>query len=130
MRRHFAKVEFSRSPMRNALGLSFVLCAASLLTGQTAPAGGNKPADESAAAGNQKLVVSEPNTLMSEEKIPMGARVYIAPMANGFDNYITAGLQQKKVPIVVVADRSKAEFEISGVAETDKAGWAKMLFMG
>src|SRR5207237_3535717 len=68
--------------------------------------------------------------LMSEEKIPMGARVYIAPIANGFDNYITAGLQQKKVPVVVVADRGNAEFEITGVAETDKAGWAKMLFLG
>jgi hypothetical protein len=78
----------------------------------------------------QKLVASEPGALISEEKIPSGARVYVAPMVNGFDNYIAAGLQQKKVPVVVVADRGKAEFEITGVAETDKAGWAKMLFLG
>ncbi|HYY68447.1 MAG TPA: hypothetical protein VE734_01840 [Terriglobales bacterium] len=67
---------------------------------------------------------------MSDERIPSGARVYVASMINGFDNYVTAGLQQKKVPLVVVADRSKAEYEITGIAETDKAGWAKMLFMG
>jgi hypothetical protein len=88
-----------------------------------------KPAPQAAVA-EQKLVASEPGALISEEKIPAGARVFVAPMANGFDNYITAGLQQKKVPVVVVADRNKADFEISGVAETDKAGWAKMLFMG
>jgi hypothetical protein len=67
---------------------------------------------------------------MSDERIPSGARVYVAPMANGFDNYVIAGLQKKKVPVVVVADRGKAEFEVTGIAETDKAGWAKMLFMG
>ena len=87
-------------------------------------------ASSSVVTAPQKLVVSEPNTLMSEERIPSGARVYVAPMSNGFDNYVVAGLQQKKVPVIVVADRSKAEFEITGIAETDKAGWAKMLFMG
>jgi hypothetical protein len=81
-------------------------------------------------AADHKLVESEPNTLMSEERIPSGARVYIAPMANGFDNYVIAGIQKKKVPVVVVADRSKAEFEVTGIADTDKAGWAKMLFLG
>lgn len=80
---------------------------------------------------NQKdLKNTEPNALIGEEKIPSGARVFIAPMVNGFDNYIAAALQQKKVQLIVVADRKKAEFEITGIAETDKAGWAKMLFMG
>jgi hypothetical protein len=83
-----------------------------------------------AVKAEQKLVAAEPGALISDERIPSGARVYVAPMSNGFDNYVTAGLQKKKVHVVVVADRSKAEFEISGVAETDKAGWAKMLFMG
>ena len=32
--------------------------------------------------------------------------------------------------MVIVQDRGKADFEISGVTETDKAGWAKMLFLG
>jgi hypothetical protein len=78
----------------------------------------------------QKLVADEPGVLMSQEKLYSGARIYIAPMQNGFDNYIVAGLQQKKVPVVVVAIREKADYEITGVAETDKAGWAKMLFIG
>lgn len=81
-------------------------------------------------AKEQKLAVEEPGTLISEEKLYSGARIYVAPMLNGFDNYIVAGLQQKKVPVVVVALREKAEYEITGIAETDKAGWAKMLFIG
>ncbi|HET7441524.1 MAG TPA: hypothetical protein VFJ47_09495, partial [Terriglobales bacterium] len=35
-----------------------------------------------------------------------------------------------KVPIVLVTDRDKADYELSGVSDTDKAGWAKMLFLG
>jgi hypothetical protein len=64
------------------------------------------------------------------KKLPAGSRIYVAPMEGGFETFIVAGLQQKKVPVIVVADRTKAEFEISGVSESDKAGWAKMLFMG
>jgi hypothetical protein len=30
----------------------------------------------------------------------------------------------------VVTDKTKADYEITGIANTEKAGWAKMLFMG
>jgi len=62
--------------------------------------------------------------------IPVGSRVFVAPMDNGFEIYVIAGLQQKKVPLIVVMDRSKADFEISGVSESERANWSKMLFMG
>ena len=62
-------------------------------------------------------------------KIPSGARIYVAPMG-GFENYVIAGIINKKVAIVLVTDRDKAEYEIRGSAETERAGWAKMLFMG
>ena len=116
------------------------ICVAQQVPAQQQPAATQSPVAEDKAApavektppaaAQQQLVASEPNTLLSQEKIPSGAKVYVAPMVNGFDNYIVAGLQQKKVPVIVVADRSKADYEITGVAETDKAGWAKMLFMG
>lgn len=64
------------------------------------------------------------------KKLPAGSKIFVAPMAGGFETFVIAGLQQKKVPVIVVADRAKADFEISGVSESDKAGWAKMLFMG
>ena len=62
-------------------------------------------------------------------KIESGSKIFIAPMG-GFENYVTAGIIKKNVPVVVVADRDKAEYEIRGSAETEKAGWAKMLFIG
>jgi hypothetical protein len=67
---------------------------------------------------------------VNNAKIPAYAKVYVAPMLGGFENYIIAGLRNKKVPLTVVVDRSKAEYEISGVSESEKAGWAKMLFLG
>lgn len=63
-------------------------------------------------------------------KIPSYAKVYVAPIVGGFENYIIAGLRNKKVPLTVVVDRSKADYEISGVSDSEKAGWAKMLFIG
>lgn len=67
---------------------------------------------------------------VNNAKIPSYAKVFVAPMVGGFENYIIAGLRNKKVPLTVVVDRSKADYEISGVSESEKAGWAKMLFIG
>lgn len=67
---------------------------------------------------------------VNNAKIPANAKIYVAPMAGGFENYIIAGLRNKRVPLTVVVDRSKADYEISGVSDSEKAGWAKMLFMG
>jgi hypothetical protein len=102
-------------------------------TSQPGPAPSSTEEKKTSTADGPPQVPLAPidsNTLISKERIPYGARVYVAPMANGFDNYVIAGIQQKKVPIIIVADRSRAEFEITGIAETDKAGWAKMLFLG
>jgi len=38
-------------------------------------------------------------------------------------------IMKKNVPVIVVTSREKADYEITGIAESDKAGWAKMLFM-
>lgn len=126
--------------MRKTAQIVLALCATAVWAQQPQAPADKKPPEQSTAQADastqtsasveQKLVSTEPNTLTSREKIPSGARVYVAPMANGFENYIIAGIQQKKVPVVVVADRSKAEFEVTGVSDTDKAGWAKMLFLG
>lgn len=67
---------------------------------------------------------------VNNAKIPSYSKVYVAPIVGGFENYIIAGLRNKKVPLTVVMDRSKADYEISGVSDSEKAGWAKMLFIG
>lgn len=62
-------------------------------------------------------------------KVPSGSKIYVAPMG-GFESYIVAGIMKKKVPVSIVADRDKADFEINGTAESQKAGWAKIMFTG
>ncbi|HKS72726.1 MAG TPA: hypothetical protein VJQ82_05975, partial [Terriglobales bacterium] len=87
---------------------------------------GSLQAQEEVLAPNPALTAGDPGG----KKITAGSKVFVAPMDNGFETYVIAGLQQKKVPLIVVMDRNKADFEISGVSESEKAGWAKMLFMG
>ncbi|HXA85380.1 MAG TPA: hypothetical protein VNZ47_09910 [Candidatus Dormibacteraeota bacterium] len=108
-----------------------------------ASASGNAPADaqakpkndDSADTRNPKTSTtaaptSAPNhTPVSGIKIPSGSKIYVAPMG-GFESYVVAGIMKKKVPVSIVADREKADFEIKGAAESQKAGWAKIMFMG
>lgn len=64
-----------------------------------------------------------------DKTIPNGAKVYIASM-NGYETYLTAALAKKKVPVTVVPTKENADFEITGAAESKKAGAAKIILMG
>ena len=46
-------------------------------------------------------------------RIPIGARVFLQPM-DGFETFLAAAFATIRVPIVVVGDRDKADFEMSG----------------
>jgi hypothetical protein len=106
-------------------------------TSGTAPADAQaKPKnDDTADSKNPKTppaaaATTAPNhTPVSGIKIPSGSRIYVAPMG-GFESYVVAGIMKKKVPVSIVADRDKADYEIKGAAESEKAGWAKIVFMG
>jgi hypothetical protein len=62
--------------------------------------------------------------------IPGGSRIYVADINGlpGFENNLVAAFQKKRVNLIVVADRSQADFEINGFAENQKAAWAKIIF--
>jgi hypothetical protein len=62
--------------------------------------------------------------------IPAGSKVYVADINGlpGFENNLVAAFQKKRVDLIVVADRSQADFEINGFAGNQKAGWAKIIF--
>src|SRR5919204_6578612 len=62
--------------------------------------------------------------------IPKGAKLFIAPMPDNFDEYLKTAIQKKSVPVTVVDKREDAEFEITGYSETQKAGTAKKIIMG
>ena len=66
--------------------------------------------------------------LSAPKAIPQGAKVFVAPM-NGYETYIKAAIQKKKLPLVIVEQRDQADFEISGSAESQKAGTAKKVIM-
>ena len=80
----------------------------------------------SSGSNNQSVVrkVTDPTY------IPGGSRVYVADINGlpGFENNLVAAFQKKRVNLIVVADRSQADFEINGFAENQKAGWAKIIF--
>jgi hypothetical protein len=66
---------------------------------------------------------------VGQQPIAAGSKVYIEPM-NGFETYMAAAIQKKKVPLIVVSDETVADYVMTGTAEHQKAGWAKVAFTG
>ena len=62
-------------------------------------------------------------------RIAPGSKIYIEA-ADGFDTYLAAALEKKKVPLTIIATKDKADYELTGVSDHEKAGWAKMVFAG
>ncbi|HKX31185.1 MAG TPA: hypothetical protein VJ302_26080 [Blastocatellia bacterium] len=79
------------------------------------------------AAANQQPAAADQKAVGTETIIPSGSKVYVAPMG-GFETYLIAALAKKKVPLMVVTRREDADFEIVGNNESQKAGWAKIIF--
>jgi hypothetical protein len=61
--------------------------------------------------------------------LPKGAKVFIAPMDDNFQEFLIAAFKGKKVPLTIVDDKAKADFEITGHSETQKASTAKKVIM-
>lgn len=66
----------------------------------------------------------------ADSRIPKGARFFIGPIEDGYDIYLAAAMYKKQVPIIIVTDKTKADFELSGATESERAGWAKTIFLG
>jgi hypothetical protein len=52
------------------------------------------------------------------EHLISGANIFIEPM-KGFEDYLAAAIHTKHVPLVVVTEKDKADFTISGSASGD-----------
>jgi len=59
-----------------------------------------------------------------------GAKVFINSMPDSFDMFLKSALSKKKVPLTIVDSKEKADLEMTGTSETQKAGAAKKIFMG
>lgn len=66
----------------------------------------------------------------ADRAIPAGSKIFVNSMKDDFDKDLIAAIQAKKVPVEVVTEKEKADFEISGTSESKKAGAAKILIMG
>ncbi|HZR22728.1 MAG TPA: hypothetical protein VFA59_04015, partial [Vicinamibacterales bacterium] len=75
-------------------------------------------------------VFAQAATADTDTRIPPGSRLYIAPIEGGYDTYLAAAIHSKQVPLILVTDRAKADFELSGVTESERASWAKIAFLG
>jgi hypothetical protein len=64
------------------------------------------------------------------QKIAKGSKVFVAPIADGYETYLKDAIASKKVPVEIVANREQAEYEITGTAESQKASAAKKIIMG
>ena len=113
--------------------ISLSLACLALLTlgvlAQTAPPTSAAPGAAPAVAKPSEVVDKAAPTTLSKEKIPAGAKIYIAPL-NGYESFISAAIIKKETPVIVVNSADKADYTITGVSESVQAGWAKMLFLG
>ena len=90
------------------------------------------PTEPTTSPAPVAIPVGQPSAAPSgpvSTKIVSGSKVYITPM-DGFESYLAAALNKKKVPLVAVGDPAFADYIISGTSQDKKAGWAKIVFMG
>jgi hypothetical protein len=62
------------------------------------------------------------------EPVASGGKVYINSM-DGFGSYVAAAFRVKAVPLAIVANRAVADYEVVGNSDSQKAGWAKVIFL-
>jgi hypothetical protein len=84
--------------------------------------------DEAKNEGAKKQEAKAPEKTTESKKIPANAKVFLAPMG-GFEEDLKTAIEKKKVPIVLVTDKEKADYEISGTSDSEKAGVAKKVIM-
>ncbi len=84
------------------------------------------------------MAAQSSTTPFEAQLIPRNAKIYIAPFKSentekpvqGFETYMAAALRKKEVPLIIVADRAQADFEINGTADKKGAGTAKKILLG
>jgi hypothetical protein len=86
-------------------------------------------ASKSASAGSETSKTA-PAGSETSKVIPAASKVFINPINDGFEKNLIAAFEVKKVPLEIVTEKEKADFEISGISESKKAGAAKILLMG
>ncbi|MFN2512511.1 MAG: hypothetical protein ABR568_13965 [Pyrinomonadaceae bacterium] len=119
--------------MRIILSVVLLTTFCMLCLAQEKPLPSSSGSVQDVTVGSMAGVTSVPSDPFLAQRIPLNSKVYIAPFKSeeasrpveGFETYMAAALRKKGVPIIMVADRSQADFEITGSADKKGAGWAK-----
>jgi hypothetical protein len=80
-------------------------------------------------AKNQDSNKQNAKSLETSRKIPPNAKFFLGPMG-GFEEDLKTAIAKKKVPVVLVTDKEKADYEITGTSDTEKASAAKKVLLG
>lgn len=63
-----------------------------------------------------------------DKVIAKGSNIYVEA-EKGFDIYLTAALQKKKVPVQVVDSKERADYVLVGNSSHEEKGWASKVFL-
>lgn len=116
------------------LALSFVMFAVSITMAQFS----GSSMQYQGSAHQSTYPERPPDDPFKARLIPRNSKICIAPIraedpnkpqAEGFESYLAAALRKKNVPLLIIADRSQADFIIEGTADQKGAGWAKKLIL-
>ena len=112
--------------MKKLLGIAFV---AVILCGICVA---QQESSSQAQAAGANTVATAKDSKPAEDSlvIPKGAKVFIAPMPDNFNEFIRDAIKKKQVPVTVVDNRDQADFEVTGFSESQKASTAKKIIMG
>lgn len=63
--------------------------------------------------------------------IPANSKIYIADMPEDFHTFMTAAFKDVELPLFIVTEREKADFEMKGTAAaSQRNSWARVIFAG
>lgn len=65
----------------------------------------------------------------ADSRIAAGSKIFV-DADKGFDGYLTAALQKKKVPLIIVSDKDRADYVLEGAALHEDKNWASKIFLG
>ena len=66
----------------------------------------------------------------TQQSVPPGSRLFIAPMEGNLHPFIAAEIIKKKIPVVVVTDEKDADFILAGASIKGDDKWYHTVFGG
>lgn len=93
------------------------------------PSRGQLALEDKLPAGPNETAGTPRKLTRADTLIARDSTVFVDEM-NGFEHYLMAAMRKKSVGLIVVADPMQADYIIFGNAESKRAGWAKMFFLG